>query len=64
MIFGADDLRYSRDVLVDVLVYHQRLDAGHCGCGWSVLGASHAAHVAEVYEESIRTYDEDDEETA
>jgi hypothetical protein len=53
------DCRYSRDVLVDVLTYHQRADARYCTCGWGVLGASHADHIANVYEDSIRTYDED-----
>ena len=63
MIFGPDsDLRYSRDVLVDVLVYHQRTSSSGCGCGWSVLGASHAEHIADVYEENIRLYDEDAED--
>jgi len=44
---------HERQVLVEVLVYHQRLDIGCCGCGWSVLGASHAEHIADVYEQSI-----------
>lgn len=29
-----------------VLVAHQRHNASSCLCGWSVLGASHAEHVA------------------
>jgi hypothetical protein len=29
---------------VQVLVNHQRLDAGSCVCGWSKLGASHCEH--------------------
>jgi hypothetical protein len=41
---------YDRRVLVEVLVYHQRMDAGGCACGWSVLGHSHAEHVADVLE--------------
>jgi hypothetical protein len=44
---------YVRDVLIEVLVYHQRTDATYCACGWSVLGASHAEHVADVYEDSV-----------
>ena len=48
------DPPYDRAVLVDVLVYHWRTNTSGCGCGWGVLGASHAEHVADVYEESIR----------
>ena len=44
----------ERNVLLQVLIYHQRLDIGSCGCGWSVLGASHAEHVADVYEDALR----------
>lgn len=40
-------------ILVDVLVYHQRADVSSCACGWSVLGASHAEHVADVFTDSI-----------
>lgn len=34
--------------VAQVLILHQRADAGHCLCGWDVLGASHAGHVAKV----------------
>lgn len=44
---------YRRDVLTTVLIYHQRRDITSCACGWSVLGASHAEHVADVYEASV-----------
>ena len=40
-------------VLVDVLVYHYRKNSSDCGCGWAVLGASHPAHVAEVFRDSL-----------
>lgn len=30
-----------------VLTIHQRVSVGACGCGWSELGKSHAAHQAE-----------------
>lgn len=43
---------YRREVLVEVLIYHWRRSISACGCGWSVLGASHAGHVADVYEAS------------
>jgi hypothetical protein len=46
-------ISYDRAVLIDVLVYHQRASSSGCGCGWSVLGASHAEHIADVYEESV-----------
>jgi 16S rRNA G1207 methylase RsmC len=44
---------YDREVLVEVIIYHWRADIGGCGCGWGVLGASYAEHVADVYEESV-----------
>lgn len=47
-------MTYNREILVAVLVYHQRLDIGRCGCGWNELGASHAEHVADIYEDTIR----------
>lgn len=40
-------------VLVEVLTYHYRKNSSECGCGWAVLGASHPAHVAEVFRESL-----------
>jgi len=45
--------KYDRSVMVETLVYHQRRDIEGCACGWSVLGASHAEHVADVYELSV-----------
>ncbi len=44
---------YHRAVLVMTLVYHWRTNTSGCGCGCAVLGASHAEHVADVYEESV-----------
>jgi hypothetical protein len=44
---------YDRAVLIEVLVYHQRIQSTGCACGWGVLGASFAEHVADVYEESV-----------
>jgi len=43
-------MRYSRQMLVEVVVEHQRDGAGGCDCGWSVPGASHAEHIADCYE--------------
>jgi hypothetical protein len=43
---------YDRELLISTLVYHQRKDAQYCLCGWGKLGASHAEHVADVYEQS------------
>lgn len=34
------------DRVTEVLVAHQRQDAGSCLCGWGKLGASHVAHQA------------------
>lgn len=50
----SPEVGYDRKVLVDVFVYHQRTLTAGCACGWSVLGASHAEHVADIYEESVR----------
>ena len=47
-------IRYDRDVLVQVLVFHQRQDPQYCTCGWGELGKSHADHVADIYEMSIK----------
>lgn len=44
---------YQRDVLIAVLVQHQRKDISGCWCGWSQLGASHPEHVADVYEQAV-----------
>jgi len=41
---------YVRGLLVGVLVAHQPTSTSGCICGWAVLGASHAEHVADVYE--------------
>jgi hypothetical protein len=39
----------DREALEAVLIAHQRYDnGGGCICGWSVLGASHAAHQADA----------------
>lgn len=46
--------RYDRDLLVRVIVYHWPTATSGCGCGWSRLGASHAEHVADVYEDAVR----------
>jgi hypothetical protein len=46
--------RYDRAVLVHTLIYHQATSTSGCHCGWAVLGASHAEHVADVYEAAAR----------
>lgn len=33
----------------DVLVNHQRMDAGGCLCGWNELGKCHAEHVLQEF---------------
>lgn len=50
---------YDRAKLVQVLVYHQRTNTSGCHCGWGVLGASYADHVADVYEQAVQFGDED-----
>jgi hypothetical protein len=52
-VSGVASVRYDRDALVTVLVYHYRKDGQYCGCGWGELGKSHAEHQADVYEESV-----------
>lgn len=47
------EVKYDREVLIEILVYHYRKDDASCGCGWAELGRSHAAHVADVYELSV-----------
>jgi hypothetical protein len=55
------ELSWSRDLLIEVLVYHQRINETYCACGWSVLGAFHAEHIADVYESSMAArFDEED----
>lgn len=46
-------MKYDREVLVQVLIYHWATSTSGCGCGWAVLGASHPEHVADVYELSV-----------
>ena len=54
MFTDARTLPYDRDMLVKILVYHQRRNIQHCMCGWRRLGNSHADHVADVYEQCVR----------
>lgn len=44
---------YNREILVDVIIHHARTSIEGCHCGWAVLGASHAEHVADVYEQAV-----------
>lgn len=48
------EIRYDREVLLEVLIYHQHTESSACICGWNRLGYSHPEHVREVYEESMR----------
>lgn len=48
---------FNRELMIDVLVYHQRTSASGCGCGWAELGNSHAEHVVDVYEQSVMARD-------
>lgn len=47
------DIAYDRRVLTTVLIYHQPTATSGCHCGWGVLGASHAEHVADEYERAM-----------
>jgi hypothetical protein len=51
-------LTHRRDVLVSTLIYHYRKNSESCGCGWGELGHSHPEHVADVYEMSLRAFDQ------
>jgi hypothetical protein len=46
---------YDRTRLVHVLNDHQRHTPAACLCGWSEWGASHAEHIADVYEADDRS---------
>lgn len=48
-----EPILYDRDMLVEIIVYHWRTESSGCGCGWAVLGASYAEHIADVYEASV-----------
>lgn len=47
---GAGEVRYSRQMLMAVLVEHQRAEDSACSCGWHVLGGAWSQHVADCYE--------------
>ena len=53
VMWAESALRYDRDVLVDILIYHTRRDIKGCRCGWAELGRSWPEHVATVYEEAV-----------
>jgi hypothetical protein len=40
-------------MLVLVLIGHQRLAPGRCGCGWREPEHSHARHIADTYAHMI-----------
>lgn len=44
---------YDREELTITIINHGRTRIERCCCGWSVLGASHAEHVADEYEEAV-----------
>jgi len=51
---NEEEISYDREVLVEVLIYHQRKNLQYCQCGWGDLGRSHSDHVADIYEQSIK----------
>jgi hypothetical protein len=45
-------LSYDRDLLLAVLIAHQRNSTHSCQCGWDdLLGHAHPEHVIEMYEQ-------------
>ena len=42
--------KIERELMVEVLIFHQRKDAQYCMCGWGELGKSHSEHVIQVFE--------------
>ena len=44
----------DRGILEAILLAHQRVSIGACGCGWDKLGASHVEHVADIIEAASR----------
>lgn len=46
-------IRYDREALVDVMIYHWPTLTSGCTCGWGVLGASFPEHVADIYEQKM-----------
>ena len=47
-------MRYDREILKQVVIYHHKVDIKGCLCGWSELGKSIGDHVADVYEAAVR----------
>lgn len=47
------ELPWDRELMLDVLIYHQQTASSGCHCGWARLGYSYCEHVIEVYEESV-----------
>lgn len=46
-------MRYDREVLKEVVVYHHKVSIEGCLCGWAELGKSIGEHVADVYEAQV-----------
>ncbi len=44
---------FVREVMINVLIYHQPTNTSGCHCGWGELGRSHSEHIVEIYEMSI-----------
>jgi hypothetical protein len=44
-----------RELLLDVLIYHQPTNTSGCICGGVELGKSHPEHVVEIFETRMRT---------
>lgn len=52
------DVPFKRDVMTQVLIYHQQTNTSGCHCGWGNepehLGRSWAEHVVGIYEDTIK----------
>jgi hypothetical protein len=53
IVAEVDDKTYSRELLVQTLIAHQRLETGPCCCGWDKVGGAFSEHVADEYEKWI-----------
>lgn len=48
---------HERQLLIAVLVAHQRKDIHGCICGWAKVGRSHPEHVVDCYDAALHGSD-------
>lgn len=46
------EVNVSHELAVEILVAHQRINVGSCGCGWNRLGESFCEHQVEMLEQA------------